>query len=80
MEAGRVSHAEFAKTAMFSFDYWWYNRWEERVHDFQWLVDKFWAINPLPDWPEAWRWESTQFNRYKYDKDGLWRSQTDIRI
>ena len=43
--------------------YWTENKWPERVHDFDWLVEKFW---PLPTehnrhrtekyyWPEDWR-------------------------
>jgi hypothetical protein len=37
--------------------YWMSNQWEQRVHDLQWLVEKFW---PLPTWPEDWRerWEA----------------------
>ena len=33
-------------------DYWMNDHWEERIHDFEWLVDKFW---PIPTWPENWR-------------------------
>lgn len=43
--------------------YWTENKWEGRIHDFDWLIDKFW---PLPTernrhrtekyyWPENWR-------------------------
>lgn len=35
----------------FVIDYWLNDRWEGRVHDFTWLLDKFW---PVPGWPEAW--------------------------
>jgi glycosyltransferase involved in cell wall biosynthesis len=62
MEAGRVPDEERLTSYRFNFDYWWFNRWAERVHDFQWLADKFW---PLPGWPENWRWETTQFTRYE---------------
>ena len=30
---------------------WTENRWEGRIHDFDWLIDKFW---PLPNWPKIW--------------------------
>lgn len=30
-------------------DYWFNNRWEERIHDLSWLVEKFY---PVPHWPE----------------------------
>ena len=33
-------------------DFWCGNKWKDRVHDFEWLIDKFW---PLPRWPEDWR-------------------------
>jgi glycosyltransferase involved in cell wall biosynthesis len=32
----------------YSVDFWMNNRWTERVHDIEWLVEKFW---PLPTWP-----------------------------
>jgi len=64
-EAGRVPDQEREAGYRYSFVYWWFNQWEERVHDFQWLVDKFW---PLPGWPEKWRWEVTQFTRYTLDE------------
>jgi len=43
--------------------YWLGNVWRDRVHDFEWLIDKFW---PLPTehnrhkiekyyWPEDWK-------------------------
>ena len=37
---------------IFSADYWLNNRWPERVHDFDWLIERFW---PVPTWPEDWR-------------------------
>lgn len=37
-------------------DYWYdffvNNRWNKRIHDFDWLVEKFW---PVPNWPDNWR-------------------------
>lgn len=36
----------------FCIDYWIGNMWERRIHDFEWLVDKFW---PVPTWPDDWR-------------------------
>jgi hypothetical protein len=60
-EAGRVTDKEREEGYYYCFDYWWNNRWEERAHDFEWLVDKFW---PLPTWPDNWRWLVNQYNRY----------------
>ena len=62
MEAGRVSDDELTWVKIVFYDYWFKNQWEERVHDFEWLVEKFW---PLPGWPNYWRWEYPQFTRYE---------------
>ena len=61
-EAGRITDEEFAAARLICYDHWFNNRWEERVHDFEWLVDKFW---PVASWPDNWRWEYPQFNRYE---------------
>ena len=36
----------------YSTDLWLNNRWEDRIHDFEWLIEKFW---PVPTWPDDWR-------------------------
>ena len=36
----------------YSTDTWINNRWPFRIHDFEWLIDKFW---PVPTWGEDWR-------------------------
>ena len=36
----------------YSCDFWFNNRWENRVYDLEWLIDKFW---PVPTWPDDWR-------------------------
>lgn len=64
--AGRVTNEERENGYKFCFDFWWYDRWDEQVRDFKWLVDKFW---PLPGWPENWKWLTTQYNRY--DKESM---------
>ena len=33
-------------------DYWINNKFPKKVHDFEWLIDKFW---PVPTWPKDWR-------------------------
>jgi glycosyltransferase involved in cell wall biosynthesis len=63
--AGRVPDEERIAGNYYCFDYWFYNRWEERVHDFEWLIDKFW---PIPTWPDDWRWRSTQYDIYELPK------------
>lgn len=47
-----IGSGEKRRAEAFSFDYWWNNRWIERKHDFEWLIDKFW---PIPTWPADWR-------------------------
>ncbi len=43
--------AEKDRSRKFTRDYWINNKWPERVHDWKWLVEKFW---PIPGWPENW--------------------------
>ena len=33
-------------------EYWMNNRWEERIHNIDWLVEKFW---PVPTWEPNWK-------------------------
>jgi glycosyltransferase involved in cell wall biosynthesis len=47
-----MSQEDRVKGNAYSFDFWWNNRWTERAHDLEWLIDKFW---PVPSWPENWR-------------------------
>ncbi len=44
--------AEVKAGHLWSARYWMHNQWPERVHDLEWLVDRFW---PVPTWPEDWR-------------------------
>ena len=32
--------------------YWVGDKWHERLHDFEWFVDRF---MPMPTWPDNWR-------------------------
>ncbi len=43
---------EKEKSRLFTIDHWMHDRWPERAHDLQWLIDRFW---PVPGWPEDWR-------------------------
>lgn len=45
----RVGLQERKKGNAYSLDYWFFNRWSDRIHDLSWLVEKFW---PVPTWPE----------------------------
>jgi hypothetical protein len=43
-----VNGRELKQGNLYSVDYWYNNRWPERIHDIEWLIDKFW---PVPSWP-----------------------------
>lgn len=60
-EAGRVTDYEFYRGQLYTFDYWWNNRWNGQVRNFDWLIERFW---PLPGWPDNWRWLEKEYNRY----------------
>lgn len=68
--AGRVTDKEREAGYLYSWDYWWHSKWEERKHDFEWLVEKF---EPMDTWPENWRYLITRYDRY--DMSELWHTQ-----
>jgi len=43
-----IGSTELKKGNMYSCDYWYNNRWEDRVRDIEWLIEHFW---PVPSWP-----------------------------
>jgi hypothetical protein len=47
-----IDKREMIRGSHYSADYWMNNRWEGRVHDIEWLIDKFW---PVPTWPLNWK-------------------------
>ncbi len=47
-----VSRDAIKRCEDYWFDFFVNNRWDKRIHDFEWLIEKFW---PLPNWPEDWR-------------------------
>jgi hypothetical protein len=48
----KMSQSERVRGNAYSFDFWWNNRWDKRVHDLEWLIDRFW---PHPGWPDNWK-------------------------
>ncbi len=48
----RAWKEEKEKARLFTIDHWMHDRWNEREHDLEWLIDRFW---PVPGWPEDWR-------------------------
>jgi len=47
-----MSRSERVRGNAYSFDYWWNNRWPERAHDIEWLIDQF---PRMPGWPKDWK-------------------------
>lgn len=47
-----ISKKEMINGAHWSADYWMNNRWDKRIHDLEWLIDKF---APVPTWPTNWK-------------------------
>jgi hypothetical protein len=43
-----ISKQEMQAGADFATDFWMNNKWEGRVHDMRWLIEKF---SPVPSWP-----------------------------
>lgn len=56
----KVSRSSWHNGCRYSADLWLNNRWEERVHDFKWLLERFW---PVPSWPEDYEslWSGTEW-------------------
>lgn len=53
-------------------DYWINNKWPGRIHDFEWLINKFW---PVPNWPENWKEQiriDAKYDFSKVGKKGFW--------
>jgi hypothetical protein len=46
-----IDKKDIKRSNIYSYDFWINNRWEKRIHDFSWLVEKFW---PIPNWPDDW--------------------------
>jgi len=47
-----ISRDSWHRGLRYSTDFWINNRWDRRVRDFEWLIEKF---SPVPSWPENWR-------------------------
>lgn len=46
---------------VYCIDYWVNNRWADRIHDFEWLLDKF---APVPTWMDNWK-EQIEIDKLK---------------
>jgi glycosyltransferase involved in cell wall biosynthesis len=47
-----IDKREMIRGAIYSANYWMQNKWERKVHDIEWLIEKFW---PVPTWGENWK-------------------------
>lgn len=54
-----ISGSEIKRGHQYAVDYWLSNQWHKRIHDIEWLVEKFW---PVPTYPDNWREE---FEKYR---------------
>lgn len=45
----RTDHDAVVQGHGWSANYWMTNQWVDRIHDFEWLIDKFW---PIPGWSD----------------------------
>lgn len=49
---GRVDEEQIRQGHLWSAKYWMTNAWPDRVHDLEWLIEKF---SPVPTWGEDWQ-------------------------
>jgi len=47
-----ISQPKMDAGIKWAMDYWLFNRWTSRIHDLEWLIDKF---SPVPTWNPDWR-------------------------
>jgi len=47
-----LSRSRIRNSYTWTVNYWMRNSWEERAHDIEWLVERFW---PVYGWPKNWR-------------------------
>lgn len=47
-----ISPEQTRETYDYSARYWMGNKWEQRIHDMEWFLDRF---LPMPTWPDNWR-------------------------
>lgn len=48
----RRENQAFIDSSNWSAEYWMNNKWERRIHDIDWLIDK--KFPGMPTWPENW--------------------------
>jgi glycosyltransferase involved in cell wall biosynthesis len=48
----RISQREIVNGHNYSANYWMNNLWEDRIHNIDWLIERFW---PVPTWADNWK-------------------------
>ena len=58
----KVSKSSWHQGCYYSADLWLNNKWNDRIHDMGWLIEKF---EPVPTWPDNWRelWDGSNWTR-----------------
>lgn len=69
----RKHEEDMERGRLYCIDFWVNNKWDKRVHDFEWLIEKFW---PIPGWPEDWKTRIHEDRKFDYStlnyKDDPW--------
>ncbi len=47
-----INKKQIKRCNVYSYDFWINNKWDKRIHDLEWLIERFW---PLPNWPDDWK-------------------------
>lgn len=55
-----MSKDSMRKCNKYSYDFFVNNRWNKRIYDFEWLIQKFW---PLPNWPLDWKEQLSKWSQ-----------------
>ena len=54
----RIGQKELKASNAFCVDYFMHDRWKDRKHNLEWLIDKF----DMPTWPKDWMKEKEKYN------------------
>jgi glycosyltransferase involved in cell wall biosynthesis len=59
-------------------DHWVNNKWEDRMHDWEWLINKFWNFTSegrIPTWPDDWKTKIIEDEKtdWKYSGENTWQ-------
>lgn len=66
-----MSSNEMNKGVQHAVDFWVYNQWQQRTHDFSWLIERFW---PVPGWPDNWEQTLPPRGSFSYNMKDAWNT------